>query len=122
MTRTEVALLVTAAVILVVLGFAAGHGCRPPPPPPPSSTVTGIDAGPGERTIDDRLDGSVQYNEQLMQGIEHKFQDDIAAFDDQQRADYQRLRGQDLEAAARSLSDWNHQRRADAGASSTTSP
>ncbi len=102
-----------AALMLVVFLFA--RGCTS------NGHVTfltdgGIDAGPGEAVIAARLDGEVRAGEARIEMIEHKFDRDLDAFDTQQRDEYERLRGgDDLDAAARMLSDWNMERRARKG-------
>lgn len=111
-TRTQAIPLGIAAVLILIVGIAAGRGCAPSPPAT-TAPVTGIDAGPGEQVIDQQLDASLRIGEEQMQSIEHKFDSDLAAFDEQQRAEYDRLRGgDDLDAAAQMLSQWNHERRA----------
>lgn len=114
-TRTQLILGALALVGVLVIGFMGGRGCGHGTPVGPDP-VQGIDAGPGETEIAARLDAAVQADQARMDAIENKFDDDIAAFDAQQRADYERLRGgDDLEAAARYLSEWNHSRSRDAG-------
>lgn len=115
-SRTQLILLAIAAVGVLVIGIMAGRGCSHGTPVGPDLIIQGIDAGPGETEIAARLDAAVQADQARMDAIEDKFDDDIAAFDAQQRADYERLRGgDDLEAAARYLSEWNHSRSRDAG-------
>lgn len=110
-TRTQAILFGIAAVLILVIGIVAGRGCAPRPEPT-TAPVTGIDAGPGEQAIDQRLDAAVQLDEARMQQVEHKFDSDLAAFDDTQRAEYDRLRGGDsLDEAAEYLSQWNRERR-----------
>jgi len=114
-TRTQAILLGVVALILLVVGGVIGSRCVGPGPGPQPDIVTGIDAGPGERLIDERLDGAIQAHQAHIEQIEEKFEEDLAAFDARQREEYERLRGgDDLEAAARMLSEWNRSRR-DAG-------
>lgn len=116
MSRTQLVLLVVALVGVLIVGFVAGRGCSQGTPVGPDPVIQGIDAGPGETEIAARLDAAVQADQARMDAIERKFDDDIAAFDAQQRAEYERLRGgDDLDAAARYLSEWNHSRSRDAG-------
>lgn len=115
-TRTQLVLGIIALVSIVALVFMAGRGCSPHPSPVgPTPIIEGIDAGPGEQQIAARLDASIQEQEARMQEIEHKFDDDMAQFDDQQRAQYQQLRDSSLEDAASFLSQWARAHR-DAGA------
>lgn len=109
--KPGVALAMAMAILfLVALTATAFQSCHCSGTP--ALIVTGIDAGPGERIIEDRLDARVQQLSVRIEQIEEKFSDDLAAFDAQQRAEYERLReGEDLEAAARMLSDWNRTRR-----------
>jgi len=111
LTRNQLTLLGVLALALLIIGVVLGRGCWHPSPPP-STVVTGIDAGPGEEVIAGTLDGSVQAGQVHIEMIERKFQDDLAAFDAQQRENYERTRADSLEDAARALSDWNRQRRA----------
>lgn len=111
-SRTQAILLGVLVVAVLVIGVVLGRGCWHPPAPT-TTVVTGIDAGPGEEVIAGTLDGAVQAGQVHIEQIERKFDDDMAAFDEQQRAEYDRLRGgDDLDAAAQMLSDWNRQRRA----------
>jgi len=80
----------------------------------PDPIIEGIDAGPGEQQIAAREDAAVQAQEAQMQAIELKFNDDMAQFDEQQRAHYQQLRDSSLEDAASFLSEWARAHR-DAG-------
>lgn len=110
-TRTQAILLGIAAMLILIVGIAAGRSCVPRPEPT-TVPVTGIDAGPGEQAIDQQLDAALQMDEARMREVEHKFDSDMAAFDAQQREEYDRLRGgDDLDAAAQMLSQWNHERR-----------
>jgi hypothetical protein len=112
-SRTQAILLGVLALALLIIGGVLGRSCSHDPVAPPTTVVTGIDAGPGEEVIAGTLDGAVQAGQVHIEQIEHKFDSDIAAFDDTQRAEYARLRGgDDLDAAAAYLSDWNRQRRA----------
>jgi len=115
LTRAQLTLVALAVMLLLAVTFAVGRGCGSTPGGV-EPVHMGIDAGPGEAVIAARLDAAVQAGEAHMQQIEDKFEDDLAAFDQRQREEYERLRGgDDLEAAARMLSDWNRSRR-DAGA------
>lgn len=114
-TRTQLMLAIIALVGVVALVFMAGRGCSPyVTPVGPEPIIQGIDAGPGEQQIAARLDASVQEQEARMHEIEHKFDTDMAQFDDQQRAQYQQLRDSSLEDAAAFLSQWARSHR-DAG-------
>lgn len=115
LTKNQLILIGAAAAILllmIIFGGAA-RGCVER-----GGVVIipgGIDAGPGERVIAAQLDADIRFGEARMVAIEAKFDDDLAAFDARQRAEYERLRGgDDLEAAAQMLSEWNRSRR-DAG-------
>jgi hypothetical protein len=114
-TRNQAVLFGVAALLLVIVAFVGGFGfgCRRVDPVDP---VLGIDAGPGEDEINARLDAALAAGTAHIEMIEDKFEEDMAAFDAAQRAEYERLRGGDeLDAAARMLSEWNRRRRGDAG-------
>lgn len=113
-SRNQAILFGVAALLIAIVAFVGGRGfncdaCTQAPTP----IVLGIDAGPGEAEINARLDGALVAGEARIEQIEEKFEEDMAAFDAAQREEYERLRGgDDLEAAARYLSDWNRRRRA----------
>lgn len=110
-SRNQAILLGVALVLLIVAAFAGGKGCSGCTPEP-EPIVLGIDAGPGEAEINARLDGALQAGEAHIEMIEEKFEEDMAAFDERQREEYERLRGgDDLDEAARYLSEWNRRRR-----------
>lgn len=109
MTRTQGILLGIAATLLVIVAFVAGRGCTPGPIVDP--LPIGIDAGPGEDEINARLDGAIQGERARFEAIEQKFEEDVAAFDAQQREEYERVSRADLDEAARMLSQWNQERR-----------
>jgi len=110
-SRTQAVLLALAGLALAVTFFVAGRSCTPSPVAP-IIEQRGIDAGPGEREIEARLDAALQAAGLTLEQIEDKFAEDIENFDGQQRAEYDRLRGGgDLEATARALNQWNQQRR-----------
>lgn len=112
LSRTQMILLGVAALLVAVVFFLAGRGCTPPTFEP---IVLGIDAGPGEAEVNARLDAALVAGAARIEEIEVKFEEDMAAFDAAQRAEYERLRGgDDLEATARMLSEWARRRR-DAG-------
>jgi hypothetical protein len=116
LTRTQLILVAVAAVLLLLVVFVAGRGCGPMLDGGGEPITTGIDAGPGEAVIAERLDAAVQAGEARMEAIEEKFADDLAAFDARQHAEYEALRGgDDLEAAAELLSSWSRTRRRDGG-------
>jgi hypothetical protein len=109
-SRTQAILFGVAALLIVIVAFLGGRGfgCEPPEPPP---VVLGIDAGPGESEIEARLDAALVAGAAHIEEIEEKFEEDMAAFDEHQREEYERLRGgDDLEEAARFLSEWNRRR------------
>lgn len=109
-SRTQAILFGVAALLLVIVAFLGGRGfgCEPPEPPP---VVLGIDAGPGEDEIAARLDAALIAGTARIEEIEEKFEEDMAAFDEHQREEYERLRGgDDLDEAARYLSEWNRTR------------
>ena len=115
-TRTQAIAFGVAAVLVAVTFFVAGRGCSPTPEPVVVVEHVGIDAGPGDREISDRLDAALQAGSLRIEEIEDKFSGDIAAFDADQQAEYDRLRGGgDLDATARYLSDWSRRRRMDGG-------
>lgn len=110
-SRTQAILFGVAALFLVIVAFVGGRGfgCAPSEPPP---VALGIDAGPGEAEIEARLDAALVAGTARIEEIEEKFEEDMAAFDEHQREEYERLRGgEDLEAAAIFLSNWNRRRR-----------
>lgn len=114
--RVQIVIAVVALLGVAIVAFVLGRGCSPHPTPIP--LPAGIDAGPGEGVIAARLDAEVQAGQAHIEQIEQKFDDDMAAFDAQQRAEYERVRAGSLEDAAQYLSDWSRRRRADAGSSS----
>jgi hypothetical protein len=111
--RFEQVIIGSIAVVCVLLLVSAiagsgrrGCGCISPEP-----IVTGIDAGPGEDEIGARLDAALVEGAIRIEAIEDKFEEDMEAFDARQREEYERLRGgDDLEAAARYLSEWSRRR------------
>lgn len=109
-SRTQLILLGISAAFIAFTFFVAGTHCSPTVVPHTEDT-SGIDAGPGEAEIEERLDASLRASEAHIDQIEDKFEEDMAAFDESQRAEYDRLRhGDDLEAAAEYLSNWNRRR------------
>jgi len=114
-SKTQMISFAVAAVLIAVVFFVAGRGCSPPGETVVVVERTGIDAGPGERVIEERLDAALRAGALRIEEIEEKFEGDIAAFDAEQRAEYERVRGSgDLEATARHLSEWNRRRRGSA--------
>ncbi len=83
---------------------------------PPHPTDLGIDAGPGDRAIDDALDGSLVHVDAELQRIAAEHHDDIARFEGTQRRKYEEVSAQGPEALARWFSDFNDSLR-DAGGS-----
>jgi hypothetical protein len=120
-SRTQAILLGAAALLVLIVGIAVGSRCTTPVVEH-NLIVTGIDAGPGERLIEQRLDGAVQAQVALIGQIEEKFEEDMAAFDEDQRVRYERLREGSLEDAARYLSEWNRRRRSASGIGSEREP
>jgi len=114
-SRTQLILFAVLVVAVLVVGVVLGRGCAGPAPAPAPLDPGGIDAGPGEAVIAGTLDGAVQAGQVQIAQIEDKFGDDMAAFDEQQRAQYAQLRGSSVEDAARYLSEWSLRRRGDAG-------
>jgi len=110
-SRTQAILFGVAGLIVAVVFFLAGKQCSEPGPVVVVQDH-GIDAGPGERAIEEQLDAALQAGVLRIDQVEDKFEEDIAAFDAEQRAEYERLRGGgDLDATARYLSEWNRRRR-----------
>lgn len=110
-SKAQAALFGAVGIIVAIVFFVAGTQCSTPVPVVVVEE-RGIDAGPGERAIEGRLDASLQATTLRIEQIEEKFEGDIAAFDADQRAEYERVRGGgDLEATARMLSEWNRRRR-----------
>jgi len=107
-TRIILIALAVAGVLLAVVMFMAGRSCAGSAPAP--LNPGGIDAGPGEDQIAQRLDGSIQHDQAQLEAIDQKYRDDIAALDDVQRREYERLRAEDVDALARQLNDWNQER------------
>jgi hypothetical protein len=104
----QIYVLVFALVMVAFIAFVAGKGCAPTPID--TLPTQGIDAGPGESQIAQSLDASIQQGNEQLVAIEHKFDEDMAAFSDAQRAEYERLRQGDVDATARYLLDWNRRR------------
>lgn len=114
--KTQGVLLGVAALLLAIAMFYGGTRCAGPTVVVDPGVVIGIDAGPGEDEISARLDAALVEGRARIEEIEEKFEDDMAAFDSRQREEYERLRGgDDLDAAARYLSEWNRSRRRDGG-------
>jgi hypothetical protein len=111
-SRTQAILFGVAGLIVAIVFFLAGKQCSGPGPAVVVVEGHGIDAGPGERAIEEQLDAALQAGVLRIDQVEDKFEEDIAAFDAEQRAEYERLRGGgDLDATARYLSEWNRRRR-----------
>jgi hypothetical protein len=109
--RKFIAIAIGSLLLLFLLLVLAVRGC----PGQGAHVVVisngGIDAGPGEAIIAAQLDAEIQAAEAHMRMIEQKFDEDLASFDARQREEYDRLRGgEDLEGAARMLSEWNRAR------------
>jgi len=114
--RNQMIALGVAMALVAVTFFVAGRSCDATPVPVYLVDHAGIDAGPGEAEIGGRLDAAIQAGVLRMDQIEDKFDEDIEAFDANQRAEYERLRdGGDLEATARHLSEWSRRRKLDGG-------
>lgn len=104
----QIYVLVFALAMVASIAFVAGRGCAPTPVD--TLPTQGIDAGPGESQIAQNLDASIQQGNEQLVAIEHKFDDDMAAFSEAQRAEYERLRRGDVDATAQYLLDWNRRR------------
>ncbi len=115
MTDTQKMMIggVVAAIGLLVLGGLLGRSCSHGSS---ELIVTGIDAGPGDQVIAAALDAAVQVDEQAILELEQRNAHALAQFDDQQAADYARVRQQGRHAVAAWLSDCNTQLKTDAGA------
>jgi len=97
-------------LLLVILAFAFGkgcgscdgcNGCDPEPPP------VGIDAGPGERIIDQHLaDAEAQAQAEIAK-IQAAHDREIAAFTVAQEAEYHSIAAQGPEALSTWFSDFN---------------
>jgi hypothetical protein len=94
-----------ALAIVFVVAFVAGRGCDAAVPI--ILDPGGIDAGPGEVEIAARLDGAVRSAEERLAAIERKHQEDIVAFDAQQRREYEAVRDMPPEEVAAWLNDWS---------------
>jgi len=114
MTETQKKMLggLVAAIGLLVLGGLLGHSCNRTP-----SVVEpiGIDAGPGVAVIQSELDASIQVDEAAILELEERNARTMQRFDEEQQADYERVRRQGRHAVAAWLSDFNTQLKTDAG-------
>lgn len=102
--KTRWILLGVAAAILIGTAFYAGSYCG-------GSTVEeprrGIDAGPGERKIDEKVDAATQRAEKKIEQIEEEHQEAIKSFNEEQEAEYEQVKGEGPEAVADWLTDFN---------------
>jgi hypothetical protein len=108
---TKKAMIVAGAVVgLLVLTLALGValGARGCGSKLINTPVTGIDAGPGDHAIDQRLDATVQGEEARIRELEAAHAQELRAMADAERQDYEaaRARGRD------SLAQWFEQRTA----------
>lgn len=101
--------LAVALALVAVIAFVAGRSCDGDIVP--VIDPGGIDAGPGEREIAERLDGALQQIDEQIANIERKHQEDLEAFNEEQRREYERVRQMSPEEVARWLNDWNATRR-----------
>lgn len=101
--------LAVALALVAVVAFVAGRSCDGDIVP--VIDPGGIDAGPGEREIADRLDGALRQIDEQLANIERKHQEDLEAFNEEQRREYERVREMSPEDVARWLNDWNATRR-----------
>ena len=100
--------LVVAFVLFAVCMFAAGTRCSSGPPP--VIVPGGVDAGPGEQQIADRVDAAIQRERAEIERIEREYEADIAAFNAAQREKYEELQQQDLDTVVEYLRRWHEQR------------
>jgi acyl-CoA reductase-like NAD-dependent aldehyde dehydrogenase len=101
--------LAVALALVAVIAFVAGRSCDGDIVP--VIDPGGIDAGPGEREIAERLDGALQQIDEQIANIERKHQEDLEAFNEEQRREYERVRQMSPEEVARWLNEWNATRR-----------
>lgn len=95
--------------LVAVVAFVAGRSCDGDVVP--VVDPGGIDAGPGEREIAERLDGALRDLDEQLANIERKHQEDLEAFDEAQRREYERVREMSPDEVARWLNEWNETRR-----------
>lgn len=118
MSEDRLRLLIGLSVLSVILG-ATGTGLVLRGCPAPAPTIvqepSGIDAGPGEAEIAARLDGAVSADEAEIRALEDRNARALAAFDEEERAEYERVRRGGRRDVARWLSDFNTRLKTDAG-------
>jgi hypothetical protein len=100
--HTKYVLFGVAALILVVVAFYGGSQCNSG-----GAVLVGIDAGPGEQEILDRLERLERQAQQEIERIEARHREQIREFDDEQQREYDDVREQGPTAVAEWLSDFN---------------
>ena len=101
--HTKYVLFGVAALILAVAAFYGGTHCGSAAP----GTSVGIDAGPREQEILERLERLERQAQQEIERIETRHREQIEEFDDAQQAEYDDVREQGPTAVAEWLSDFN---------------
>jgi hypothetical protein len=111
--RLAVIALALFGLVLVVVFLAtisrSCSGCSPIDVPP-----EGIDAGPGLEIIDAQEREAELETQRRLDAIERAHEEDLAAFDEQQRRKYEHVREQGPDAVAAWLTEFNRRMR-DAG-------
>lgn len=103
-TKTRWILLGIAAAILICVAFCAGTYCGDSIVEEPRR---GIDAGPGERKVDEQVDAATQRAEEEIEEIEEEHKDAIESFNGKQRAEYEQVKSQGPDEVADWLTKFN---------------
>lgn len=115
--RHTLNLMIGIAVVSVLLGATVAglfmRSCSVGPTLP--QEPVGIDAGPGEALISERLDAAVQADEEQIQQLEDRNARSIAQMTEEQQAEYASVRRGGRHAVARWLSDYNTELKTDSG-------
>lgn len=114
-----IGLAATGLVIFVASIFVGGWHCARycgPEPKPVVIVQPGIDAGPGDRIIDRRLDAAVQSADAALTNIDERYRDANVAFDDGQVQTAAWIADASQEEVTEWLRAWLASRRRDGGA------
>jgi len=104
MTKSKKWILLGLAIaMLAVAMFYAGTRCNSSRPLP----VVGIDAGPGEAEIQERLDRLEQQSREEIERIERQYLAELKQFDEAQQREYAEVRERGPAAVAEWLTAFN---------------
>lgn len=111
-SRFWIGVVVLAVVSFLGIGFAVGRGCAPSPVTP---QPVGVDAGPGDEAISDRLTAD-QHRENLrIMALESEYRREMEQFDSAHKREYYEVRAQGRAATAAWLNDFARELKRDAG-------